>query len=75
MKLADYIETLDGVEVNSIRYEQVVGIRGRDVIGMGGKVIDRLNTRAKAKALFDELIEQEFGGAAAVAEMLRQEFG
>ena len=58
LRLKDYLECLNDIEVSSIRYEGVVGIRGNEVL-QGGKVIDRLTTKAKAKVLFDELCEQE----------------
>lgn len=74
MKLRDYIELLDGTEVSSLRYEGVVGIRGDEVV-YAGEVIDRLTTVAKAKALLDEYVEQEFGSTEALRAMLVEEFG
>lgn len=58
--LAEYLKSLDGCEVNSLKYEGVVGVRGHNVV-QHGKVIDTLGTISKAKALFDEMFVNEFG--------------
>ena len=54
------IQEMDGREVRSVVYENVVGVRGNKVID-GGKVVDTLNTKEKVKSLWDEFIMQEFG--------------
>lgn len=72
--IARYLETLDGVEVFSAKYERVVGVKGNKVVAFG-ETIDTIDTAAKAQALFDEYVEQEYGSTGALDAAIRAEFG
>jgi len=60
MTKAEYLETLEGREIRSIQFESLVSVTGGKVkIDYTGKVITP--TKAQAKELFQEALEQEFG--------------
>lgn len=56
----ELLDTMNGCEVESIKYEGCVYIR-RDQVVREGKVIDTLNTNAKIKRLWNEFFEGEGG--------------
>jgi len=60
--IEEYLDSLNGSEVNSLNYEGTVGVVGNRVY-LEGNVVDILDTKEKAKSLFDELFENEFGGS------------
>lgn len=59
-KIAEILETLDGQEIRSLHYENVVLVEGNKIID-GGKVVDIINTLPKAQKLMDEAFYDEFG--------------
>lgn len=52
------LDLLDGCEVQSLKYENCVGIKGNQVID-AGKVVDTLDSSKKVKEIWDEYCEQE----------------
>jgi len=72
-----YLKNLDGQEISSLHYEDVVAVEGNKVISYG-KVVDKIDTVPKAKRLFDEAFENEFGyspHSKKFQEELEKEFG
>lgn len=69
----EYLETLEGCEVSSIRWEGVVMVKDGQFIQYG-KVICADPTVEQAKALMDEAFFQEFG-TNDVWEVIEDEFG
>ena len=70
----DILSDMNGQEIMSISYEDVVYVDGKKVM-QGGEVIDKLNTNKKIGRLFDEYIYQEFGSPAQMQKDLEEEFG
>lgn len=56
----ELLDTMNGSEVQSIKYEGCVAIK-RDQVISEGKVIDILNSNSKIRRLWDEFFEQEGG--------------
>lgn len=52
------LEHLNGIEVNSLNYEGVVGIKGNKVY-RAGEIIDTLDNDKKVKKLWNELLDNE----------------
>jgi len=52
------LETLNGIEVSSINYEGVIGIK-KDKVYRYGEIIDTLDTDLKVSELWDEYKENE----------------
>jgi len=73
----EILKQLDGGEISSLKYEGVIGVRGNKII-QSGKVIDTINTNAKANKLIDEAFYDEFGYSAGSKQhqrALKEEFG
>jgi len=71
------LKLLDGQEIRSLHYENVVGVKGNKIISEG-KVIDTINTNKKANELMDEAFYDEFGylpGSKQYERELKEEFG
>jgi len=71
------LKALNGQEISSLRYEGVIGVRGKKII-REGKVIDTINTDAKASKLMGEAFYDEFGyppGSKQHQRKLKEEFG
>jgi hypothetical protein len=64
------LKEMNGIEIESLKYESVIGIEGNKVI-REGKVLDYLNTEEKIKTLWNELMEQE-GIDLELKEVLRE---
>lgn len=56
----ELLKALNGQEIRSMTYENVVGVKGNEVID-AGVVVDKLDTDAKVKKLWDEYIYDEYG--------------
>lgn len=56
----EVLKELEGTEIKSLHYEDVVGIEKGKVISYG-KIIDKLNTNRKVKRMLDEAFYDEFG--------------
>lgn len=54
----EILETMNGCEILSMKYEGCVGVRGKDVISFG-EIIDTLDTDEKVSELWAEFLEQE----------------
>ena len=52
------LETLNGIEVSSINYEGVIGIK-KDKVYRYGEIIDTSDTDLKVSELWDEYKENE----------------
>ncbi len=73
----EILKHLDGQEINSLRYEGVVGVKGNKLI-QGGKVIATINTNKKASELMSEAFYDEFGylpGSKQYERAMKEEFG
>lgn len=58
-KAIEELEVLAGCEVCSLNYEGCVYINKAGEVYQGGEKIDNLNTSAKVRALFMELLQSE----------------
>ena len=77
MQIPSYLESLDGQSFLSISSEAGVLIEGTKVWS-NGEVIETIKTKKRAKELFDEMFEEEFGyapGSKAMEKELNAEFG
>jgi hypothetical protein len=54
------LKLMNGTEIMSLSYEDIVFIEGKKVIRYG-EIIDRLNTNEKIERLFREMVYQEYG--------------
>ena len=70
-KVKMFLKEMNGQEVRSMHYENVVGIKGNKVID-AGKIVDILNTDKKVMNLWNEYYEGE--GLPSISS-LKKEFG
>lgn len=69
----ELLKEMNGQEIRSLRYEDVVGVRGNKVIS-GGRVVKVLKTNKEVNDLWNEYFYDEFG-TNDVNKLLKEEFG
>ena len=67
----ELIKDMNGYEISSLRYEDIVCVDGNKVIRFG-EVIDTLDTEEKVKSLWEDLMTQEFGSREQREAMIRE---
>lgn len=68
MKLADYMETLEGSEFLSLMHERYVVVKNGQLLG-DGMILEPRITLPMARYLFAEMYEQEMGGSGCSVEI------
>lgn len=56
----EMVEDLQGQEIRSLRFAEVVGIKGNKIIG-GGKVLKTIKTNKDVSDIWKEYIYDEYG--------------